>query len=76
MGGAESGGVTESMDDELQAKHVAGLPADSRNQLIQLFRVRPAPGGQVYRKGCGRSVYRSVYLPSRSGSLFSWSKGR
>ena len=28
------------MDDELQAKHVAGLPADSRHQLIQLFRVR------------------------------------
>ena len=36
----EAGEVTESMDDQLQAKHVAGLPADSRHQLIQLFRVR------------------------------------
>ena len=40
--GAEAGEVTQSMDDELQAKHVAGLPADSRHQLIQLFRVRLA----------------------------------
>lgn len=53
---------TESQDEELQAKHVAGLPADSRHQLIQLFRV----------SSCATLAAAAAVLPGDICTIMLW----